>query len=98
MEDPNDGTDRLFFAHKNGTILLMKKSNADYLGVMIAFDNIVNDAEAGLVGFTIHPKFKNNGRFYVYRSCPADVCKVMCNTEADCGAVVNCTEVRIVCI
>lgn len=68
MEDPKDGTDRLFFAHKNGSIVLMKKSNGDYLGTMINFENIVNDAEAGLVGFTLHPQFKSNGRFYVYRS------------------------------
>ncbi len=97
MQDPADGSDRLFFAHKNGTIQIRRKSDAQYLGTMLTLpaDELVNDAEAGLVGFTLHPDFNTNGRFFIYRSCPATTCSVTCSVAADCGTALECVQVRV---
>jgi glucose/arabinose dehydrogenase len=66
---PADGSQRVFLAQQTGKVLLLPKDSAtaetkvflDVSGLM----KVENDFEEGLVGFAFHPKFKENGRFYV---------------------------------
>jgi glucose/arabinose dehydrogenase len=64
-----DGSQRLFLAQQTGKVLVLPKDRAgaeakvflDVSGLM----KVENDFEEGLVGFAFHPKYKENGRFYV---------------------------------
>lgn len=65
-----DGSGRLFVASQLGVIHVL---NDDQAGESVQFldieDNVVyhdKKNEEGLLGFAFHPKFKENGYFYVY--------------------------------
>jgi len=72
MESPKDGSKRLFICEQTGKIKIIKNGlvlDKPFLDVGSKLDN-VNKAysEKGLLGMAFHPKFKSNGKFYIYYS------------------------------
>jgi len=69
----DDGKGRLYISQLNGKILiyesgtLLEKSFIDIQEKMVDQSPI---DEKGLLGFTLHPQFTENGLFYVYYSAP----------------------------
>lgn len=73
---PNDGSNRIFIGEQRGTIKVVqggKLQEQVFLNVSGKLVKI-NDAydERGLLGLAFHPRFRDNGRFFVYYSAPAD--------------------------
>lgn len=75
MECPKDGTNRMFICEQEGKIKIIK--NGTVLGKVFLdlgkkLDNF-NEiySEKGLLGLAFHPKYKSNGKFYVYYSAPS---------------------------
>lgn len=69
MEQPNDDSGRFFVVEQQGRILIVPKG--DDGGSAVEFFNIVDrkpyvDNEEGLLGLAFHPRFRENGLFYVY--------------------------------
>jgi glucose/arabinose dehydrogenase len=68
-----DGTDRIFAGSEYGTVQTWpNKSNADWMDTFldirerVQYDDRQN--EEGFLGLAFHPKFKENGEFFVYYS------------------------------
>ncbi|MGY8771583.1 MAG: PQQ-dependent sugar dehydrogenase [Pirellulales bacterium] len=66
-----DGTDRLFLAEQQGVIRVIANDyDAEEAPVFLDMEKAVHfnpkKNEEGLLGFTFHPDYKNNGQFYVY--------------------------------
>jgi quinoprotein glucose dehydrogenase len=67
-----DGSGRLFVASQTGEIYFIREEDTDVEEPTLFMD--LNEAvsykdrenEEGLLGLTFHPKFKENGKFYVY--------------------------------
>ncbi|MCA1554270.1 MAG: PQQ-dependent sugar dehydrogenase [Chloroflexi bacterium] len=64
---PKDGSGRLFVVEKSGTIRIVKDGQL----VATPFLNITplvrsSESERGLLGLAFHPKYKDNGLFYIY--------------------------------
>ena len=77
MEDVPDDSGRLLIIEQQGRILVTHKGSDG--SDAKEFLNIVNrrpyiENEAGLLGLACHPKFKENGRFFIYytQNSPAD--------------------------
>ncbi len=71
LEPAPDGSGRLFLAEQVGRILILPKNRAA-TNTLTFFDitarkTYVKDEE-GLLGLAFHPKFKANGKFYVFYS------------------------------
>ncbi|RPD38070.1 PQQ-dependent sugar dehydrogenase [Chitinophaga barathri] len=74
MATPADGTNRQFIVQKEGRVWVVENGklldkpfidvSADMVKVNPAYD------ERGLLGMAFHPKFKTNGKFYLYFSAP----------------------------
>jgi glucose/arabinose dehydrogenase len=71
MEEAPDGSGRIFIAEQCGVILMLQKGSDGSkakevlrIGGGDLYDEQAN--EKGLLGFAFHPKFKQNGKFYVY--------------------------------
>jgi len=71
---PPDGTGRQFLVQQRGKVIILPKdeTSAD-AKVFLDLSGIGMEAkdgkfEEGLVGFAFHPKFKDNGKFYVAHS------------------------------
>ncbi len=74
MAVPGDGSDRQFIVQKEGRVWVVQHGklqsapfidvSADMVKVNPAYD------ERGLLGMAFHPKFKQNGKFYLYYSAP----------------------------
>ncbi len=71
MEEAPDGSGRVFVAEQSGVIRIVHKgtdgSNSKVflnVGGGQLYDEYAN--EKGLLGFAFHPKFKENGKFYIY--------------------------------
>ena len=67
LQDPYDGTDRLFVATKRGQIHVFENdslvtSHSVFLDLR---DRVYNFFAAGFQGFAFHPDYENNGYFYV---------------------------------
>ena len=67
----NDGTDRLFVATQHGTIHVMPQdrqgvSPAMFLDIREKVHYNPKQNEEGFLGFAFHPKFRDNGEFFVY--------------------------------
>ncbi len=68
LQDPKDGTNRLFVLEQRGIIYVFKNnSRVSEKKVFLDIRDRVNDrgAEEGLLGLAFHPDFKNSGFFYV---------------------------------
>ena len=68
---PKDGTDRLFVVEQDGRIVTFSNSaEAKETKVFLDIHEKVNREgnEEGLLGLAFHPKFKENGQFFVYYS------------------------------
>ncbi|WP_164714310.1 PQQ-dependent sugar dehydrogenase [Chitinophaga rhizosphaerae] len=74
MAVPGDGSNRQFIVQKEGQVWIVQNGklqpkpfidvSADMVKVNPAYD------ERGLLGMAFHPKFKQNGKFYLYFSAP----------------------------
>ena len=71
MEEAPDGSGRIFVVEQSGIILMVHKGSDGSqatevlrIGGARLYDEHAN--EKGLLGFAFHPKFKENGKFYVY--------------------------------
>ncbi len=79
MADPNDGTDRVMLARKDGVVQMYKRSTGVYQGDVLKLTDAFVDGEAGLTGLLAHPAFKDNGRFFIHYSCTLMACGVTCD-------------------
>ena len=66
-----DGSNRLFVAEQDGIIKVLKNDqDTEEATVFLDIDEQCvyadNQNEEGLLGFTFHPEFKQNGEFFVY--------------------------------
>jgi glucose/arabinose dehydrogenase len=75
MLNPPDGSKRLFIAEQTGTIQIMMPDGKlrptpfiDLSKKMVKLDWEFD--ERGLLGLAFHPKFKDNGKFYVVYTAP----------------------------
>ncbi len=69
--EPPDGSKRLFVAQQDGMVLIMPKdrsSKETNVFLDITDRKPLEKNEEGLLGFTFHPKFKKNGKFYIFYS------------------------------
>jgi glucose/arabinose dehydrogenase len=76
MDCPKDGSKRLFICEQTGKIKIVKAGKVlplPFLNISSKLDNVKNKiySEKGLLGIAFHPKFKSNGRFFVYYSAPS---------------------------
>jgi glucose/arabinose dehydrogenase len=68
LQDPRDGTNRLFVIEQTGKIYVFEnKQNVTLKSVFLDITERVESSgnEQGLLGMAFHPDFKNNGYFYV---------------------------------
>jgi glucose/arabinose dehydrogenase len=72
MDYPKDGSGRLFICEQTGKIKIIKDGavlKKPFLDVWSRLDAINKIySEKGLLGIAFHPKYKSNGKFYVYYS------------------------------
>ncbi|WP_052379669.1 PQQ-dependent sugar dehydrogenase [Methanoculleus sp. MH98A] len=72
LASPGDGTGRLFVADLPGTVRVI---DGDGHRPFLDITDLVVDLrsgydERGLLGLAFHPRFAENGRFFVYYSAP----------------------------
>lgn len=72
---PDDGSGRLMIADQDGRIWLLnaegQRLKEPFLDLRDRMLNLrASYDERGLLGFTLHPEFTDNGRFFVYYSAP----------------------------
>jgi glucose/arabinose dehydrogenase len=65
LEQPNDGSNRLFVAEQGGTIRLIQNGAVLAQPFLDISSKVVTGGEMGLLGVTFHPSFQQNGKFYV---------------------------------
>jgi len=72
LASPDDGTGRLFVADLPGVIRVIDAGvNEPFLDITgRVVDLRTGYDERGLLGLAFHPKFRENGRFFVYYSAP----------------------------
>ncbi len=67
LEDPRDGTNRLFAVSQNGVIHVFE-NNSQTSSSKVFLDiqsKVLYGGEQGLLGLALHPDYKTNGFFYV---------------------------------
>ncbi|KAL8140741.1 hypothetical protein V2J09_006762 [Rumex salicifolius] len=93
-----DGSNRAFFASQSGKIWLGTITNEGSNGLieidesnpfLDISDQVHQDSEFGLLGIALHPKFDENGRFFVSFNCdksswPGCSGRCSCNSDNDC--------------
>ena len=71
-----DGSNRLFIVEQPGNIRVMRNGKMKPYPFLDLTSKVAPISpyysEMGLLGLTFHPKFKQNGRFYVYYSAPPE--------------------------
>ncbi|MCE3280962.1 MAG: glucose/sorbosone dehydrogenase [Bacteroidetes bacterium] len=74
MECPKDGAKRIFICEQTGKIKIIKNGKVTskaFLDVGSKLDGVNKIySEKGLLGLAFHPKYKTNGKFYIYYSAP----------------------------
>jgi aldose sugar dehydrogenase len=67
---------RLFFTERNGRILAIDK-NGSLLSDPVAYINVMQNGESGLLGLALHPNFTENHLLYVYHTYSNDSAAVL---------------------
>lgn len=65
LEQPNDGSNRLFVVEQGGTIRIVQNGTILPQLFLNISSKVVAGGEMGLLGLTFHPDFQQNGKFYV---------------------------------
>jgi glucose/arabinose dehydrogenase len=67
IEDPLDGTDRLFVVERGGSIYVIKNdATVETHTLFLDISSLLTtQSEGGLLGLAFHPNYENNGLFYV---------------------------------
>jgi glucose/arabinose dehydrogenase len=77
MACPDDGTDRIFVFEQGGKIFVVSNgsvSKEPFIDISARLDGLnIAYSEKGLLGMAFHPDYKNNRRFFLYYSAPANV-------------------------
>jgi glucose/arabinose dehydrogenase len=75
MDHAKDGSKRLFVCELSGKIKIIKNGTVlpkPFLDVGSKLDKVNKVySEKGLLGIAFHPKYKSNGKFYIYYSAPS---------------------------
>ena len=76
---------RLFFTERTGRVMVVDK-NGSLLSDPVAYINVMQNGESGLLGLVLHPNFTENHLLYVYHTYSNDssvLNKVLMLTEDD---------------
>jgi glucose/arabinose dehydrogenase len=65
LEQPSDGSNRLFVVEQGGTIKIIQNAAVLAQPFLDISSKVVTGGEMGLLGVTFHPSFQQNGKFYV---------------------------------
>jgi glucose/arabinose dehydrogenase len=65
LEQPNDGSGRLFVVEQGGTIKILQNGSLLQQPFLNISNKVVFQGEMGLLGLTFHPGFQTNRKFYV---------------------------------
>ena len=65
LEQPNDGSGRLFVVEQRGTIKIVQNGALLPQPFLDVSNKVIFKGEMGLLGLTFHPAFQANGKFYV---------------------------------
>jgi glucose/arabinose dehydrogenase len=65
LEQPNDGSGRLFVVSQAGTIQIIQNGAVLPTPFLDISNLVIDSVESGLLGMTFHPGFPQNPRFYV---------------------------------
>ena len=65
LEQPNDGSGRLFVVEQGGTIRIIQNGSLVTLPFLDISSKVSFQGEMGLLGMTFHPSFQTNRKFYV---------------------------------
>jgi len=65
LEQPNDGSGRLFVVEQRGTIKIVQNGALLPQPFLDVSNKVIFQGEMGLLGLTFHPAFQANGKFYV---------------------------------
>src|SRR5215831_3532599 len=65
LEQPNDGTNRLFVVEQGGRIKIIQNGAVLATAFLDISSKITTGGEMGLLGVTFHPSFSSNGKLYV---------------------------------
>jgi len=65
LEQPNDGSGRLFIVEQGGTIKILQNGSLLQQPFLNISNKVVFRGEMGLLGLTFHPGFQTNRKFYV---------------------------------
>jgi glucose/arabinose dehydrogenase len=65
LEQPGDGSNRLFVVEQGGTIRIIQNGAVLAQPFLDISGKVVTGGEMGLLGVTFHPGFRQNGKFYV---------------------------------
>ncbi len=63
---PGDRERRLFVVEKRGLVRVVRDGKIDAQPFLDVHDRVSGATEQGLLGLAFHPRFADNGRFYVY--------------------------------
>src|SRR5262245_55931021 len=65
LEQPNDGTNRLFVVEQGGTIMIIQNGAVLPTAFLDISAKVTAGGEMGLLGVTFHPNYSANGKLYV---------------------------------
>jgi glucose/arabinose dehydrogenase len=65
LEQPNDGTNRLFVVEQGGKIRIIQNSAILAQPYLDISGKVTTGGEMGLLGVTFHPSFQQNGKTYI---------------------------------
>ena len=65
LEQPNDGSGRLFVVEQGGTIRIIQNGSVLPQAFLDISSKVIVQDEMGLLGVTFHPNFQTNRKFYV---------------------------------